>query len=503
MKKVHGKHIQLRQLKEYDIKSVKHNTVMNVLLTASNALVSLIAIPYVTRILSVSGYGVVGFAQNAASWFSIFATIGISTYGIRECAKARADRIALAQTLTELLALLGVFTAAALAVFAACILFIPQFAAHAVFFWIFFANTFIMSFGVDWFYQAIEQYSYITKRSVAFKVVSLAFILLFVRHADDAVQYALILAFVTCGNNLLNITKLHEYVDFRTVGRLNLKQHLKPLFSFGALNLSSSVYLTLDTVILGMFPDGDYQVGLYQLAVKLRGFLSAFVGGIANASVSRLSIYAAEKDHDDYDALLSKNLGFVTNLSFAIACYLLVFAKPLIVLVSSAKYDGSILPLQLSGFAMAVAALNTVFGFQVLTPWGKEKELAISNSIGVPVSVGLNIFLDGRFGADGAAFAYLMTESAVFVAQLVYIRKILKRIVRYSEVAKIVLCLAVSTVLSFLSLQLIGSMSAVKELTVSLVVFFVPWYVLAFMTKEDSAQMINQIFAKMLKKGAR
>ena len=96
-----------------------------------------------------------------------------------------------------------------------------------------------------------------------------------------------------------------------------------------------------------------------------------------------------------------------------------------------------------------------------------------------------------------------MTESAVFVAQLVYIRKILKRIVRYSEVAKIVLCLAVSTVLSFLSLQLIGSMSAVKELTVSLVVFFVPWYVLAFMTKEDSAQMINQIFAKMLKKGAR
>ncbi|MEE1324741.1 MAG: oligosaccharide flippase family protein, partial [Bifidobacteriaceae bacterium] len=226
---MHGKHIQLRQLKEYDIKSVKHNTVMNVLLTASNALVSLITIPYVTRILSVSGYGVVGFAQNTANWFSIFATFGISTYGIRECAKVRTDRIALAQTLTELLALLGVFTAVALSVFAACILFIPQFAAHAVFFWIFFANTFIMSFGVDWFYQAIEQYSYITKRSVAFKVVSLVCILLFVRHANDAVQYALILAFVTCGNNLLNITKLHEYVDFRTVDRLNLKQHLKPL----------------------------------------------------------------------------------------------------------------------------------------------------------------------------------------------------------------------------------------------------------------------------------
>ncbi|MBQ5558005.1 MAG: hypothetical protein IIT36_05425 [Aeriscardovia sp.] len=46
-------------------------------------------------------------------------------------------------------------------------------------------------------------------------------------------------------------------------------------------------------------------------------------------------------------------------------------------------------------------------------------------------------------------------------------------------------------------------MSTVKELIVSVVVFFVPWYVLAFVTKEDSAQMINQVFAKMLKKGAR
>ncbi|MEE1324988.1 MAG: polysaccharide biosynthesis C-terminal domain-containing protein, partial [Bifidobacteriaceae bacterium] len=318
--------------------------------------------------------------------------------------------------------------------------------------------------------------------------------------ANDAVQYALILAFVTCGNNLLNITKLHEYVDFRTVDRLNLKQHLKPLFSFGVLNLSSSVYLTLDTVILGMFPDGDYQVGLYQLAVKLRGFLAAFISGVINASISRLSIHAADKNYKEYDALLSKNLGFITNLSFAIACYLLVFSQPLVILVSSQKYAGSILPLRLSGFAIAFSAINTVFGFQILTPWGKEKELAISNSIGVPVSIGLNLSLDGRFGADGAAFAYLMTESAVFVAQFVFVRKTLKRIVKWSGIWKIILCLSIATVLSFAVSRSTASLPSWQQLAISVVVFFVPWYVLAFVTKEDSVQMINQIFAKMLKK---
>ena len=71
--------------------SVKFNAVMNTLLTASSMLVSVITVPYVTRVLSVEGYGDVTFAQNVSQWLSAMCLIGVPTYGLRECARVRDD----------------------------------------------------------------------------------------------------------------------------------------------------------------------------------------------------------------------------------------------------------------------------------------------------------------------------------------------------------------------------------------------------------------------------
>ena len=71
------------------LRSVKFNAVMNTLLTASNMIVNLITVPYVTRVLSVEGYGNVTFAQSISTWLSALCLMGVGTYGIRECAKAR------------------------------------------------------------------------------------------------------------------------------------------------------------------------------------------------------------------------------------------------------------------------------------------------------------------------------------------------------------------------------------------------------------------------------
>lgn len=48
-------------------KSVKINAILNVTLSASSMLVSVVTVPYVTRVLSVSGYGDVSFAQSISS----------------------------------------------------------------------------------------------------------------------------------------------------------------------------------------------------------------------------------------------------------------------------------------------------------------------------------------------------------------------------------------------------------------------------------------------------
>ncbi|WP_340445116.1 oligosaccharide flippase family protein [Bifidobacterium mongoliense] len=157
---------------------------MNTILTASNAVLSLITVPYVTRVLSVEGFGAVGFAQNVASWFSVFCLFGIPLYGVRECAKVRDDKRALAKVVKELLTLLTIFTSIFLVVFAACIVVVPQLRAQAPLMWIFLVNTLLTSYGAEWFFQAIEQYCYITIRSVVFKTITLIAILLFVKNPN-------------------------------------------------------------------------------------------------------------------------------------------------------------------------------------------------------------------------------------------------------------------------------------------------------------------------------
>ena len=92
--------------------SVKFNAVMNTLLTASNMLISVITLPYVTRVLSVEGYGDVTFAQSLSTWLSALCLVGIPTYGIRECARVRDDPQALARTVKELLSIVSVFSMA-------------------------------------------------------------------------------------------------------------------------------------------------------------------------------------------------------------------------------------------------------------------------------------------------------------------------------------------------------------------------------------------------------
>ena len=71
---------------------------MNVILTMSSFIFPLITFPYVSRILLPEGTGKVSFATSLISYFSMFAQLGIPTYGIRACAKVRDDKEELTRT---------------------------------------------------------------------------------------------------------------------------------------------------------------------------------------------------------------------------------------------------------------------------------------------------------------------------------------------------------------------------------------------------------------------
>ena len=85
---------------------------MNIVLTMSNFIFPLITFPYVSRILLPIGTGKVAFATSIVTYFSMFAQLGIPTYGIRVCAQVRDDKEKLSRTVQELLGI-SIWTTAA------------------------------------------------------------------------------------------------------------------------------------------------------------------------------------------------------------------------------------------------------------------------------------------------------------------------------------------------------------------------------------------------------
>ena len=231
-------------------KSLKLNFIMNAILTMSSFIFPLITFPYISRILLPEGTGKVSFATSLISYFSMIAQLGIPIYGIRACAKVRDNRIELTRTAHELLFInlgMNVFSYLALAV---ALLTVPRLFEDRTLYIIISATIFLTSVGMEWLYKALEQYTYITIRSIIFKFIALVAMFLFVHEKSDYVIYGGISIFASSASNVFNFINIHKYIDLKPLPKYNVKRHIKLVFIFFAMSCAITVYTNLDTVML-------------------------------------------------------------------------------------------------------------------------------------------------------------------------------------------------------------------------------------------------------------
>lgn len=467
--------------------SVKFNAVMNTLLTASSMLVSVITVPYVTRVLSVEGYGDVTFAQNVSQWLSAMCLIGVPTYGLRECARVRDNPREMARVVRELLVIITIFTAVVLAGFGVSILIVPRFRQIAALMWVFLVSTLLLSYGVEWYFQAIEQYKYITIRSMVFKVLSLVAMLVFVRGEDDYLAYGVILALVICGNNVLNLARMLRMVSFSGLGPMHIGRHLKPLASYAALSIASSVYLAFDSILLGMLSPSNVQVGLYQLASKLKGICFSVINAIIGVLIPRLSYYA-KNNPEKYGALLRRGWGFLLNLCLGIALYLLVYAYPLVVLISSEKYADAVLPVRIIGLVNLLSCMSYFFGLCILSPLDQESKLARANLTGAPISLVCNLLLDSMLGATGAAISVCLAELVIFLMQLHDCWPVLKEHIDASNVLRTFTSHIMAAAVAFAASLPLAGLNVAVQVVAGFAVYSIVWLVAALIMGETTAR---------------
>ena len=81
---------------------------------------------------------------------------------------------------------------------------------------------------IDWIYQGLEEYGYITGRSVVIKCISLALLVVFVKTREDYVAYALLTSLALGGNYIFNVIHARKMVGF-TLVNLKIRKHMKKM----------------------------------------------------------------------------------------------------------------------------------------------------------------------------------------------------------------------------------------------------------------------------------
>lgn len=150
-------------------RSLKFNFIMNSLLTVSSIIFPLITFPYVSRILLPEGNGKVSFVASVVAYFSMLSQLGIPTYGIRACAKVRNNKEELSRTVHELFIINLIMSFLVYFIFACSLYLVPQFREEKTLFIITSLTIIFNAIGVEWLYKGLEQYAYITVRSIIFK----------------------------------------------------------------------------------------------------------------------------------------------------------------------------------------------------------------------------------------------------------------------------------------------------------------------------------------------
>lgn len=452
------------------IRSVKYNFIMNFLLTASSFIFPLITFPYVSRILLPEGNGKISFATSIVSYFSMFAMLGIPTYGIRACAKVRDKKEELSQIVQELLIINTVTTAITYVILVVSLFAVPKFVEYRIVLLINSIGLVLNVLGMNWLYQALEQYDYITICSIIFKIISIFLMFMFVHQKSDYVIYTAISVFANAGSNVMNIIKARKIIFIKPVHHYNFKRHIKPILTFFAMSIATNIYINLDTVMLGFIKNDD-EVGLYNAAVKIKTVLTSLVASLGTVLLPRMSYYVSASKKYEFRNIVIKALSFVILVSLPLTIYFMAYSKEVILLLSGSDYLGSIPAMKIITPTIVFIGLTNILGIQVLIPLNCEKYVLISEIVGGIVDIILNLVFIPKMGAAGAALGTLAAEFSVLIVQILYLKDFLKGIINEINVRYAIVSTIVASTTIFI-LRVININSVFIDLFVSATVFF-------------------------------
>jgi O-antigen/teichoic acid export membrane protein len=404
--------------------SIKKNFIYSCILTSANYIFPLIVYPYVSRVLGADGIGACGFVDSIIKYFVLFSMFGITSIGIREVAKAKKNKENLNKVFNNIFWTNALFTGLSVAVLIAVIFAVPDLESYRKLLFIGVLKVVSNFFLIDWFFRGIEDFRYITIRTLVVKCLYVVSIFIFVRDKSDYDAYYLLTVLMISVNSLFNQAYAHKSISISFKG-VNLQTFIYPIAVMGVYTIMTSMYTTFNISYLG-FVAGDKEVGYYTTVDTLYGALLALFSAFTGVMLPRMSSLLAEGQFERFKSLLSKSANVLFSFSFPFVFLFVVYAPEIIGLYAGNEFENAVVPMQISMPLMIVIGYEQIIITQGLLPLDKNKAVLINAVLGAITGVVLSLLLVAPFKCIGSVVVWVISEVIVLVSASLFIRYYIK-----------------------------------------------------------------------------
>ena len=418
-------------------KSLSKNSLFYLLYNVANVIFPFITGLYVTHVLLPNTIGSVEFARNFVQYFVILAFLGIPTYGLREVAKYRNDKISLNKIYSELMVINFLSTVFFLMIYIILIMNIPRFSNNIILYLVVGISLALNFLNNSWLFEGLEEFKYISIRNIIFKVLTFLLLVLFVRSDNDYLIYAFITIIGVSGNYILNIIYSRKFVSF-SIKNLNLKNHMKSIAFLVMVNLAIEIYSLIDVTMLGLICNND-TVAYYSYGIKIHKIILQVVNTFTMVLVPRITFYYKEKNIEGFNRLLRKTLIVILLITIPIIIGINFTSEYIITNLYGLNYIRSAYVLDIISLALIISPIGYLLGSRVLLATNNEKKMVIPVGTGAIINVLLNYFLISIYNEVGAAIASVISELAVMLIYVTLGKKHFKLKAYLKNVSKIII----------------------------------------------------------------
>lgn len=403
--------------------SLKINYLYNILLKSLNLFFPLIILPYVSRVLNPDGVGKVEFSLSIIQYFVILAQIGIPTYGLRQSAKYKNNKNELSKFIQEILIINIISIGISYLIFLLFLKFY-DYEYHRILIILSF-NIVSLNLTMDWFYQGIEEYKHITKRTFIIKIITLVFILVFIKKETDYYIYAMILAVSNILTSIYNLINMKKYIFiFKKYNGYEISKHIKTILVLSGITLSIAIYTNIDKTMLGWIK-GDAAVGIYTSSLKIINMLVMIVTSFSAILLPRIVFYIENKDYYNIELLVGKANRFIMMLAIPIIFGIIMISSDIVVLLLGNEFKESINILIILTPLILILGIANLTG-TILLAYEREKITLLSTTLGAIINFIINLILIPKIGIYGATISTIIAEIVVTVIQIKYVKKYIK-----------------------------------------------------------------------------